>query len=176
MPKKLLAVIDYQNDFVSGSLGFPGAAELEDRIADKILRYKEEGHDVIFTLDTHTPDYLDTREGRFLPVPHCLEGAQGWKLYGKVASLCDPSTPVFTKRTFGSMAFAQFLQERNYDEIEFVGVVSNICVLSNAVLAQAALPEATITIHADYVASNDAALHEKALTLMQHLHMDIIGP
>ena len=80
--KKLLLVVEYQKDFVDGALGFPGAAEPDAPIARKIARCRCPGEDVAFTLDTHGRDYLDTREGRKLPVPHCLSASEGWKLYG----------------------------------------------------------------------------------------------
>ena len=95
--KKLLVVVDYQNDFVSGSLGFPKAAQLEEAIIKKIEDYRAAGDDVVFTLDTHGPDYLSTQEGKNLPVEHCIKGTDGWQLYGKVAALAktaQPQTPV----------------------------------------------------------------------------------
>ena len=87
--KKLLVVVDYQNDFVSGSLGFPKAAQLEEAIIKKIEDYRAAGDDVVFTLDTHGPDYLSTQEGKNLPVEHCIKGTDGWQLYGKVAALAE---------------------------------------------------------------------------------------
>ena len=92
--KKLLLVIDYQNDFVSGSLGFEQAVSLEDPICRKIESYLKNGDDIIFTLDTHGQDYSSTQEGKKLPVPHCLKGSDGWKVYGKAASYLSKAAAV----------------------------------------------------------------------------------
>lgn len=173
MSKELLIVVDYQKDFVDGSLGFEQAVTLEQPIYDKILAYKERGQDVIFTLDTHGQNYLDTREGEGLPFMHCLRESDGWQLYGKVAALCDASTRCFEKSTFGSLELAQYLREEGYERIELVGVVTNICVISNAILAQAALPQAYIFVDASCCASNDPAMHDKALDVMVGLQMQI---
>ncbi|MEG0757759.1 MAG: isochorismatase family protein, partial [Raoultibacter sp.] len=100
--KRLLIVIDYQNDFVDGSLGFPGAELLEGPIAAKIAEYREAGDDIVVTLDVHDKNYLQTEEGKHLPVEHCLEGTPGMELYGSIASLLETSDPVIEKAAFGS--------------------------------------------------------------------------
>ena len=117
--KKLLIVVDYQNDFVDGALGFPGAEKLDDIIAGKIQDYRKNNQEVIFTLDTHRPDYLETEEGRKLPVPHCLEGTKGHELYGKVKDLVKPTDSVFIKDTFPSLDLGNYLRGKDYQEIEF---------------------------------------------------------
>lgn len=132
--KKLLIVVDYQNDFVSGSLGFEAAKRIEDAVCEKIRAYQAAGDDVVYTLDTHGPSYAGTQEGRKLPVAHCLRGTTGWELYGKAAELLR-GCPAFEKPVFGSAALFDWLRGREYAGIELCGVVSNICVLSNAVLA-----------------------------------------
>ena len=98
--KELLIVVDYQNDFVDGSLGFPAAAGLHDRICKKITEYKSKRQQVVFTLDTHEEDYTSTQEGRNLPVKHCIRGTRGHKLFGKVQSLSE-GCQSFEKCTFG---------------------------------------------------------------------------
>ena len=108
--KKLLLVIDYQNDFVSGSLGFEQAVSLEDPICRKIESYLKNGDDIIFTLDTHGQDYSSTQEGKKLPVPHCLKGSDGWKVYGKAASYLSKAAAVFEKPTFGSLELGEYLK------------------------------------------------------------------
>ncbi len=173
--KNCLIVVDYQNDFVSGSLGFPEAAAIEQRIVDKIQAYRDRGDDVMFTFDTHTGEYLLTREGRHLPVPHCIGGTPGHKLYGAVAENCDADDWCFVKYTFGSDALYDFLKQNRYAGIELVGVVTNICVIANAVLAKTAQPETDIVVDARCVASNDSALGEKALDVMESLQIDVIG-
>ncbi len=173
--KKLLIVVDYQKDFVSGSLGFHGAKALEDAICKKIEDYLANGQDILFTFDTHGEDYLQTQEGRNLPVAHCLQGTEGWKLYGKAAAYQKDAVACLNKCTFGSVELADYLREHSYDAVELAGVVSNICVISNAVIAKAALPQAEILIDARCTASNDPSLHEKALDVMEGLQMKIIN-
>ena len=159
---KLLVVVDYQNDFVNGSLGFPGAEALEEPICRKIEEYKARGDDVAFTFDTHGEDYLETQEGKNLPVTHCVRGMPGWELYGRVADYCDALTPCFHKPAFGSMALAYYAKTQGYEEVELCGLVSNICVISNAVLVKAALPEARVSVDARCTACADPAMNESA--------------
>ena len=173
--KKCLIVVDYQNDFVSGALGFPEAVALERKIVDKIQTYRNNGDEVMFTFDTHTSQYLLSREGRHLPVTHCVGGTEGHKLYGAVAENCDQEDWCFIKYTFGSDALYDFLKQHRYESIELVGVVTNICVISNAILARTAQPETDVFVDASCVASNDPALHEKALDVMESLQIGIIG-
>lgn len=171
--KRCLIVVDYQNDFVCGSLGFAGSEDIESRIAEKIREYRKNGDDVIFTLDTHNADYLETREGRYLPVEHCLKGSEGHDLYGKVADECKKGDLCFEKNTYGSDALFEYLKKTPYESIELCGVVTNICVISNAVLAKTAQPETDISVDALCVASNDEALHSKALDVMAGLQIEI---
>lgn len=173
--KKCLIVVDYQNDFVTGALGFPGAADLDGPIAEKIQSYRASGDDVIFTFDTHTSQYLLTQEGRKLPVPHCIGGTEGHKIYGRVGQSCDAEDWCFIKYTFGSDAMYDFLKQNRYSSIELVGVVTNICVMANAVLAKTAQPETEIIVDARCVASNDPALQEKALDVMESLQITVTG-
>ena len=135
---RCLFVIDYQNDFVDGALGFPGAEKLDGKIAAKIREYGP-GR-VLFTRDTHFENYMDTREGKNLPVPHCIKGSHGWQVYGETAkALEEVGAKSIDKLVFGMVvtdaATAAVLPEKA-DEIELVGLVSNICVVSNAVVLQ----------------------------------------
>jgi len=171
--KKILLVIDYQNDFVDGALGFQKAVVLEDAIAKKIGKYRKNGDEVAFTFDTHTEDYLYTQEGRNLPVSHCIKGTKGWDLYGKIAAICLQTDMRFEKSTFGSLDLTTYLVQNKYDSIELVGVVSNICVISNAVLAKASLPEAEIIVDASCTASNDDQLNEEVLNVMESLQIKV---
>ena len=173
--KKLLVVVDYQNDFVCGSLGFSGAQEIETSICEKIEQYHNEGSDVLFTFDTHFENYPSTREGQKLPVAHCIDQSYGWQLYGNVSNLRLKSDYTISKHCFGSIDLANFLLKNKYDRIEFVGVVTDICVISNAVIAKAALPEAEIIIDASCVASNNEEAGKKALDVMAGLQMTIIN-
>lgn len=173
--KKCLIVVDYQNDFVSGSLGFPGAERIDGKIAEKIRQYRAQGDDVVFTLDTHKEDYLHTQEGKNLPVPHCIQNTEGHKLYGLTAESAEENDRFFCKPTFGSDSLFAYLKETPYEEIELVGVVTNICVISNAVLAKTAQPETLITVDAACVGSNSAALGEAALDVMESFQIRVIN-
>lgn len=172
--KKLLIVVDYQNDFVIGSLGFPGAAKLEARISEKIRAYRQNGDEVAFTMDTHTHDYENTQEGRMLPVAHCIEGSPGWELYGVIKDLRLDTDTCFYKPTFGSAELFEYLRDKQYASVELAGLVSNICVISNAVLVKTALPNTPIYIDANAIGSNDAVLHQKALDIMANLQCIIL--
>lgn len=170
---RVLIVVDYQNDFVDGSLGFSGAERLEDLIVKKIEEYRRQQWDVIFTRDTHHEDYLQTQEGRKLPVIHCLYNSVGWEVYGQVKELMLPQDQVFDKTAFGSLALGNYLVEHQYDTVELVGLVSNICVISNAVIAKSALPNAQIIVDAGLTASSNKILHEQCLNVMEGLQIEI---
>ena len=171
--KKLLIVVDYQNDFVTGSLGFEDALKIEDRIINLINQYHQNNDDVIFTLDSHQKDYLTSQEGQNLPIVHCIENTEGWQLYGKIDQLSQNDLKI-KKPTFGSLELGNYLKDKDYQEITLVGVVSNICVISNAVIAKAALPEAKIIIDSKGIASNDPDLQAKAIDIMKNLQMEIL--
>ena len=174
--KKLLVVIDYQNDFVNGTLGFAGAELLDERIAAKVKQYhKEADADVIYTQDTHKKNYLKTQEGRKLPIPHCIRNTEGWEVYGKTAEACGDRDIVIEKPTFGSMELVEICEEEQYEQIELVGLVSNICVLSNAILVKTALPEAEVIVDASCTACADPATNEKALDIMEGLQITVIN-
>ena len=171
--KKLLIVVDYQQDFVSGPLGFAEAAELDDRLADKISTFRAAGHDIAFTMDGHKENYAETQEGRKLPVPHCIEGTKGRTLHGQTAAARRPLDRCILKSTFPSLELANWLKDKDYEEVELCGVVSYLCVLSNAVMVKSALPEAEVVVDAACVAGPDRALHEKALDVMEALQITV---
>lgn len=173
--KKALVTVDFQKDFVDGALGFDGAAALDEKIAARIKQALEDGTDLLFTLDTHSENYLETAEGKKLPVKHCIKGTDGWRLYGKTAAFLPEAAAVFEKSAFGSPELAEFLKKQDYSEVEFVGLVSNICVISNAVLAKSALPEAKIVVNAPLTASFDKDLHQKALDVMAGMQIEIVS-
>ena len=174
---RYLFVIDYQKDFVDGALGFAGAEKLDEGIAAKVRTYGK-GH-VLFTRDTHFANYLETREGKNLPVVHCIKGTPGWECYGETArALAEVEAPAIDKLVFGmditDPATAAVLPEQA-DEIELVGLVSNICVVSNAVVLQSRYPEATIVVDAACTASFDKELNEKVLDVLQGLQVKVIN-
>ena len=174
--ERYLFVIDYQNDFVDGALGFPGAEKLDEKIAARVRHYGK-GR-VLFTRDTHFENYLDTREGRNLPVVHCVKGTDGWQVYGETAkALAEVEAPAIDKLVFGmdvsDPAVAAVLPEKA-DEIELVGLVSNICVVSNAVVLQSKYPEATIIVNASCTDSFDKELHAKVLDVLKGFQVKVI--
>ena len=183
--KRLLIVVDYQNDFVDGALGFEGAELLDERIAKKIDEYRDAADHIAFTYDTHHKDYLETFEGMNLPIPHCIEGTDGHELYGKVATKLRDSDDVFMKPTFGSTALFERLMKRQavaerigaapFESIELVGLVSNMCVLSNAVIARTACPNVPIIVDAECTAAPDPAMNEKAFDVMEGLQIRVIN-
>ena len=183
--KRLLVVVDYQIDFVDGALGFEGAELLDSRIARKIDDYREAGDIVCFTLDTHHKNYLETQEGHKLPIPHCIEGTVGHGLYGEVSDRVHDSDDVFLKPTFGSKALFERLAKKQeiadgigtapFGSIELVGLVSNMCVLANAVIARTACPNTPIIVDASCTAAPDPAMNEKALDVLEGLQIEVIN-
>ena len=174
---RYLFVIDYQNDFVDGALGFPGAEKLDERIAEKVLSYGK--GKVLLTRDTHFENYLQTREGKNLPGVHCIKGTPGWEVYGKTAeALAQVEAKAIDKPVFGMDVTdpdtAAVLPE-SADEIELVGLVSNICVVSNAVVLQSKYPEATIIVDASCTDSFDKSLNEKVLDVLSGFQVKVIN-
>ena len=175
--ERYLFVIDYQKDFVDGALGFPGAEKLDEKIAANVRSYGK--GKVLFTRDTHFENYLDTREGKNLPVVHCVKGTDGWQVYGETAkALEEVEAKAIDKLVFGmdvtDPATAAVLPEK-VDEIELVGLVSNICVISNAVVLQSKYPEATIIVDAECTDSFDKGLHEKVLDVLSGFQVKVMN-
>lgn len=172
-----LFVIDYQNDFVDGALGFPGAEKLDGKIAEKVRAYGR-GR-VYFTRDTHFDNYLETREGKNLPVVHCIQGSFGWQVYGETARALEEVEAVgIDKRVFGmdmTDPAAASVLPASAEEIELVGLVSNICVVSNAVVLQSRYPEAAIVVDAQCTDSFDKGLHEKVLDVLEGLQVKVVN-
>ena len=174
---RYLFVIDYQNDFVDGALGFPGAEKLDGKIAAKVRAYGK--GKVFFTRDTHFENYLQTREGRNLPVVHCIKGTKGWEIYGETAqALREVEAEGIDKLVFGmdvtDPATAAVLPE-SADEIELGGLVSNICVVSNAVVLQSKYPEASIVVDAACTDSFDKDLHTKVLDVLGGFQVKVVN-
>lgn len=171
---KALVVVDYQVDFVNGALGFEGAELLEPIIIDKIEKCRFDGGKVIFTLDTHTEDYLNTAEGKKLPVVHCVDGSEGHRLFGQLPEYVLKDDIVIKKPSFGSLELADILKENKFDEVELCGLVTDICVVSNAIIAKAALPESRIVVDGSACASFDKSAHEAALKVMRSVQIDVL--
>jgi len=170
--KKLLIVIDMQNDFITGSLGSPQAEQILPKVKAKIEAFKQNGGKVIFTRDTHNDGYLTTQEGRYLPVPHCISGTEGHLIAG---GLDTDGCEVFDKPNFGSLELAEQAAEEGADEIELCGLCTDICVVSNALILKARLPETKITVDAACCAGVTGESHEAALLTMKMCQVNITG-
>lgn len=173
--KKCLIVVDFQNDFINGALGFEEALNIKDKIIEKIISYRTSGDDIIFTLDTHTNNYLSTEEGNNLPVKHCIKGTTGHDLHQDIFVLKSLKDKVFEKNTFPSLELGKYLENKDYQLIELCGLVSNICVISNAVIAKSALPNAHIVVDASATESFDKTLHKKTLDVLEGLHVEVLN-
>ena len=166
--KKTLIVIDMQNDFIDGSLGTAEAVAIVGNVQRKIAEYKADGNEVIFTRDTHGENYLDTPEGKKLPVIHCVKGTQGWQISDKLDAVgCD----IIDKPSFGWTHW----DERSFDKIELVGLCTDICVVSNALILKAQFPEAEITVDASCCAGVTPETHNAALATMKMCQINVIG-
>lgn len=169
---RLLIIVDYQNDFVDGALGFKDANIIEPYLLKMIKEFKDNKEDIVYTLDTHYEDYLSTEEGKNLPIKHCIKGSKGHEL---VSSLKEElkGYPSFEKVTFGSLELANYLKDKNYDEVILMGLVSNMCVLANAIMAKSALPNAHIVIDSKGSNSFDKEMEKKAYDVLNAIHIEI---
>ena len=174
----ILIVVDMQNDFVDGVLGTPEAVAILPAVAEKIRNHQGR---IIFTRDTHAENYMNTREGRHLPVPHCIEGTKGWEIHPTVWSAIPEGQEAFVidKPTFGSVALATTLEKLHKDtpiaKVTLIGVCTDICVISNAMLIKATLPEIDVTVDAACCAGVTSESHDNALRAMQMCQMEIVN-
>lgn len=177
MENNYLIVVDMQNDFVTGPLGSPAAAAIVPAVVQKINSFSGT---VLFTKDTHGADYSETQEGKNLPVSHCIKGTDGWELIPELASLTasKEGTPVFEKGSFGSPELALWLlaahKQNPISSITLIGVCTDICVVSNALLIKAFLPEVPIRVDASCCAGVTKEKHEAALETMRSCQINII--
>ena len=162
----ILIVVDMQNDFIDGALGTAEAVAIVPKVADKIRNFSGR---IIFTRDTHGEDYMDTQEGKNLPVPHCIKETEGWQISPMLQELCkeDP----IDKVTFGSESLASILKEANEENsigsITLIGLCTDICVISNALLIKAFLPEVPMVVDASCCAGVTPESHRNALAAMK---------
>ena len=172
--KKVLVVVDMQKDFVDGSLGTKEAVAIVPKVAEKIRAFDG---DIFVTYDTHFENYLETAEGRKLPVEHCIKGTDGWKLDKDVAAALEGKayTPV-EKLTFGSVALPGMIEKAAGGEefcVELIGLCTDICVVSNALLIKAAFPEVPIAVDSACCAGVTPEKHEAALETMRSCQIDV---
>ena len=177
MGNKYLIVIDMQNDFVDGALGTPEAQAIAEAVVEEAKSFDGT---VAFTLDTHGEDYLSSQEGANLPVPHCIKGTPGWQLIPALDSVAhERNARIFEKPTFGSTDLAAWLQAENatnpIESIELVGVCTDICVVSNALLIKAVLPEVSLVVDAALCAGVTPAAHEAALATMRSCQVQVLN-
>lgn len=170
---KALIVVDYQKDFVDGVVASKAAKDIEFRLCEKIEEYYAAGDDVIFTMDTHTPEDRKTREFPGERPLHCEEGSEGWQLYGEVAQYLSGAKALVRKSTYGSLELAELLRKEGYDEVELVGVTAHACVFSNAIIAATALPFARIIVDPTCVASSNEEQKLSALWMLENLHIEV---
>ena len=167
---KYLIVVDVQKDFVDGALGTPEAQKIIPRIKEKLAEYRANGGKIIFTRDTHQEDYLETNEGKHLPVRHCIEGTDGWKIY---EGLTESDSVILNKPTFGYLGWGTHIEASEALEIELVGLCTDICVASNALILKATFPEAVITVDSSACAGVTPASHEAALNTMRMCQVEV---
>lgn len=164
----ILIVVDMQNDFIDGALGTKEAVKIVPEIVKKIQGFEGE---IIYTRDTHEENYLDTQEGQKLPVAHCIRGTKGWEICSQLEKLRREKDIVIDKPTFGSMDLGELLKEKEKDSeitsITLVGLCTDICVISNALLCKASLPEVPIYVDGACCAGVTPESHETALAAMR---------
>lgn len=175
--RKILVVVDMQNDFVDGALGSNEAQAIVDNVVNKINEFDGE---IIVTYDTHHENYMETREGKYLPVPHCIESTEGWQINYKVQeALNEKGYRVIHKPTFGSTRLVEIFKEYEYDEkdteVTLIGLCTAICVVSNAMLLKANYPEMNITVDASCCACVTPDSHKAALTTMKMCQINVIN-
>lgn len=174
--KKVLVVVDMQNDFVDGTLGTKEAVDIVENVVDKIKNFDGK---ILATLDTHHSNYMETSEGKKLPVPHCIRMTNGWLLNEKVMeALSDKDYKTIEKNTFGSATLVDEIVKLTYGyefEIELIGLCTDICVVSNALMLKAYFPEAKVTVDASCCAGVTPESHKAALDTMKMCQIDVIG-
>ncbi|MGL4485131.1 MAG: cysteine hydrolase family protein [Anaerovoracaceae bacterium] len=186
--KKLLLVVDMQNDFIDGSLGIKEAQKIVPAVCNKIKEYMKAGDDIILTMDTHDTNYLETQEGKKLPVKHCIKGTEGWKINSLVADaagvitgeygcMVAPNPPskvkVFEKPTFAGLEVAEYIKSQRYHSIEVIGLMTDICVVSNALLLKAHHLEEEILVDESCCAGTSQEGHNSAINVMKICHISI---
>ena len=171
--RKILIVIDMQNDFIDAALGTKEAEAIVDAVKKKIWTYPAK--DIIATMDTHGENYMETQEGKYLPVPHCIKGSEGWKIRPDIAELLK-GAKIYEKPTFGSTALAadmKALSEKEDIELELIGLCTDICVVSNALLLKAAMPEVKISVDPSCCAGVTPEKHMAALETMRSCQIQV---
>lgn len=173
MNKKVLIVIDMQNDFITGTLANTEGQKIVPKIAELIKNFDG---DIIATRDTHTENYMNTQEGRRLPVPHCIKNTDGWNIVPEIQAALDARGDItyIDKQTFGDIGLGEIVGRKLYDTVELVGVCTDICVISNAMVIKACALETNVVVRKDLCAGVTPETHETALAAMAACQIDII--
>lgn len=166
--KKTLIVVDMQNDFIDMALGTKEAVAIVPAVKAKIQAYADAGHEIIYTRDTHADDYLNTPEGKKLPVPHCIRGTKGWEI---ADGLYVEGSRIIDKPNFGWPNW----NELELEDVELIGLCTDICVVSNALIIKANFPNAKVAVDKACCAGVTPATHEAALATMAMCQIDVIG-
>ena len=171
MGKNVLVVVDMQNDFIDGALGTKEAQSIVENVYQAIQDFNGE---VVFTRDTHFENYTDTQEGKKLPVPHCIKETNGWQINSKLETLIKPETKIFDKITFGSTELAEYLKyQKELEKVSIVGLCTDICVISNALLIKANIPEVEIEVIENCCAGVTPESHINALNAMKMCQISV---
>lgn len=172
MKKAVLVVVDMQNDFVTGVLGTKEAAGIVDGIKKACEDFDG---DIIFTMDTHYENYMETQEGKNLPVIHCVRETEGWEIVPELKAIADTrATAVIEKPTFGSKLLGELISDKGYEEVILCGVCTGICVLSNAIMIKGFAPEVPIKVLRNLCACVTPQSHETALAAMKTCQIEVI--
>ncbi len=171
--KKIIVVVDMQNDFIDGALGTKEAQAMLPHLVKKLEAEKDAV--LFFTQDTHPKNYLETQEGRNLPVPHCIKGQKGWQIADALQPFVKKAAAVVEKPSFGSLQLPALIAPYHPDAIELVGLCTDICVISNAFILKASFPEIPITVDASCCAGVTSESHENALQAMKMCQVGIEG-
>lgn len=169
--KKVLLVIDMQNDFINGTLGTKEAEAIVDKVNQKITTYRNVGDIILFTRDTHDEKYLNTMEGKKLPVPHCKKNTEGWQITSEIQVYDEDK--IIDKPTFGSLELANYIEKLDVSAIEIIGLCTDICVISNAMIMKAKFPEIDILVDSSCCAGVTPESHKNALKAMEMCHIEI---
>lgn len=171
MMRKVIVVIDMQNDFIDGALGTKEAQVMLPHLVAKLEREKDAL--LIFTQDTHSKNYMETQEGRNLPMPHCIKPEKGWEIAPSLQPFVKKAAAVIEKPAFGSLELPKAVAKLQPDEVELVGLCTDICVISNAMILKAAFPELPVAVDASCCAGVTPASHDNALQAMKMCQVDI---
>ena len=169
--KDVLIVIDMQKDFLTGALANAKADSVTKNVKEKILQYRELGKEVIFTRDTHASNYMETQEGKNLPILHCVKGTDGWEI---VDGFVQPKDKIFDKPIFGSLDLAEYVRLKNYQSVELVGVCTDICVISNALILKTSFDNTPILVDSWCCAGVTPERHDAALAVMSSCQIEVI--